>query len=244
MIKYLRPVILVLIIAAWSRPVAGQIAVYDIGTWVKLGQQILHEKDIVEQTTNTVNQLANIAKRLGGDQGRFRTIPIAKNTWDLPGVIAPARVPGLPDIEEIVASMRAGDGRRQLENLLAWQFVSIRTHQHAIKAANNVQIDANGPLAEAMAALNAAVVSPDKEDHRVAALLGKLAAGSGIQAHQNEGLTQVAIGTLNQLGIMQQRAINAEISQLNMAVTNLEQPAFGQTYISGSAEALRAWRLP
>ncbi len=242
MIRYSRPLLLVMLIAI-PRPALAQWVVVDPAAIVKIFEQTQETIKIVTEARRTGDILGGLKFRLGG-LGSYRTQPILPTTWDTQGSMAPARIPQIAEAVEIIAAMPPGDQKRYWENQLALQFVSARTQSHSLKQNLAVQTDAAGPLSSVINALMGAILSGSDADHSATAILDKIAIGAGIQAHQNDGLAQINIGTANVLGVINQRQQNVEIEQLNVGlITQSQAVAFGQRSTRGSAEAIRHWRF-
>ncbi len=241
MIRHSRLLLLLMLIAI-PRPAQCQWVVVDPAAIVKIFEQTQETIKIVTEAKRTGDILGGLKFRLGG-LGSYRTAPVLPTTWDTQGAMPPARIPQIAEAAEIIAAMPPGDQKRYWENQLALQFVSARTQSHSLKQNLAVQTDAAGPLSSVINALMGAILSGSDADHSATAILDKIAIGAGIQAHQNDGLAQINIGTANVLGVINQRQNNSEVEQLNLGLeTSANAVTFGQSYISGSAAILRAWR--
>ncbi len=241
MIRQLRPLLLILLVA-FPRQAHAQIVVYDPAAWFQRGTQILHDVDVVAHTKSTADQLTDMAKGLSG-LGGFRIVPIVNTTWDTQAAMPPARIAQIENAAEIVAAMREGDAKRYLQNKLALIYVAARSQSHALKQSLAVQTDAGGPLTATINALMNTILSGNQADQQLVSVLQKIAIAGSVQHHQLDSLTQVSVGTVNQLGIMGQRQTNLDVEGLNTSLNTLElvEPV-GESYTSGTAQAIRGWR--
>ncbi len=232
MIRYLRPVILVLIIA-FPRDAAAQWVVVDPAAIVKIFEQTQETIKIVTEARRTGDILGGLKFRLGG-LGSYRTQPVLPTTWDTQASMPAARITQISDAAEIIAAMPQGEQRRYWETMLGMQYTSARTLSHSLKQNLAVQTDAAGSITGVINALMSAVLSGSDADHSVTAILDKLAVGATVNAHQLDGLH----------GVINNRQNNSEVEQLNLGLeTSANAVTFGQSYISGSAAVLRAWRF-
>ncbi len=235
MIRSFRLVVLTFIVLAYSRDASAQLVVFDPAAVIKIVEQSI-------VVTKQFEQLKSMATRLQG-LGQFNITPIKPTDWDVAGSLAPARVNEVATAAEMIAAMPEGPAKQQRLQELAFHFASARGSSHAMKQGGLVQADAAGQLASAINALRGSIMSSSDDDQQLASILQKIAAASGIHAHQLDGQTNVQIGSLNQLAIMQQRQINLDVEGINTAVTTMElvEP-IGDSYTRGTSAVIRNWR--
>jgi hypothetical protein len=248
-------------VSLMARSVHGQLVVNDP---LNTAQAIaLVQKTITEYQT-LVQQYQEIVRMSQGLPGmaRYKTVPIAFASHD------PSRFPyGAPWLTALNTGDARGDlytqiaravqrpnaaalarlppnVRRAIES--AYATIEI-TDSIAQRGAHQVALvrGYGGSIQSVVQLLENDIVSPGSALHQLTAILDKVAAGELVGRRQDTASNQLLSHALEQLLAQAKRRRDTEVAAMNMRLVAMQRGRdFGQSYIEGSADALRTWRQP
>jgi len=103
----------------------------------------------------------------------------------------------------------------------------------------------NGPLQDAIQALERDVLHPDSAYHELTAVLDKVAAGELLARRQDMVANQLLSHTLEQLLARSKRQRDTEVATMNMRLLGMRDGgSAADSLVRGAADDLRSWRQP
>ena len=242
-------------------PAQGQLVVNDP---LNTAQAIALVQRTISEYQTLVQQYQEIVRMSQGLPGmaRYKTVPIAFASHD------PSRFPyGAPWL----AALNSGDARGDLYTQIAravqrpngaalarlppnvrraiesaYATIEI-TDSIAQRGAHQVALvrGYGGSLQSVVQLLETDIVSPGSALHQLTAILDKVAAGELVGRRQDTASNQLLSHALEQLLAQAKRRRDTEVAAMNMRLVAMQRGRdFGQSYIEGSADALRTWRQP
>jgi hypothetical protein len=252
--------LLTVLVVVGAAPARAQLVVIDPGN---LAQAIL----IAERTLSEYNTLlaqyetiVRMAQSLGA-MDRYRTPPIALtahdvarwpygaawlqglNSGDARGLLYRQATRPLDQPGTLLQQLPAS-ARRAVENAYATieitdSIAQIAGHQVALTRGYN------GPLQQAVQALESDVLNAASSYHQMTAILDKVAAGELLARRQDVATNQLLSHTLEQLLARSKRLRDTEAATMNMLLGGIVGGReAGASLIRGAANDLRTWRQP
>jgi hypothetical protein len=239
----------------------GQLVVNDP---LNTAQAIALVQRTISEYQTLVQQYQEIVRMSQGLPGmaRYRTVPIAFASHD------PSRFPyGAPWLAALNSGDARGDLYKQIARAVqrpnaaalarlppnvrraiesAYATIEI-TDSIAQRGAHQVALvrGYGGSLQSVVQLLETDIVSPGSALHQLTAILDKVAAGELVGRRQDTASNQLLSHALEQLLAQAKRRRDTEVAAMNMRLVAMQRGRdFGQSYIEGSANALRTWRQP
>jgi hypothetical protein len=246
---------------AIAHPAHGQLVVNDP---LNTAQAIALVQKTISEYQTLVQQYQEIVRMSQGLQNmaRYKIVPVAFSSHD------PSRFPyGAPWLTALNSGDARGDlyaqiartmqrpsaaslarlppdARRAIEG--AYATIEI-TDSIAQRGAHQVALvrGYGGSLQGVMQLLENDILSPASALHQLTAVLDKVAAGELVGRRQDTASNQLLSHALEQLLAQAKRRRDTEVAAMNMRLVAMQRGRdFGQSYIEGSADALRTWRQP
>jgi uncharacterized protein DUF4141 len=251
---------MIVVIGLLASPAQAQLVVIDPGNLAQaivIAERTLREYETLWDQYQTILRMAHGL----GSMDRYRTPPIALtghdlarwpygggwlqglNSGDARGVLYRQSTRPLDQPGTLLQQLPPS-ARRAVENAYATieitdSIAQIAGHQVALTRGYN------GPLQQAVQALERDVLNPRSSYHDMTAVLDKIAAGELLARRQDVATNQLLSHALEQLLVRSKRLRDTEAATMNMRLGGmLGGRDAGATIIRGAADDLRRWRQP
>lgn len=253
-------VLLILLFVLAAAPARAQLVVHDPGNFAQA--VLIAERTLKEYQTlwDQYQTILRMAQSLGA-MDRYRTPPIALtahdlarwpygaawlqglNSGDARGLLYRQSTRALDQPGTLLQQLPSS-ARRAVENAYATieitdSIAQIAGHQVALTRGYN------GPLQQAVQALQSDVLNAASSYHQLTAILDKVAAGELLARRQDVATNQLLSHTLEQLLARSKRLRDTEAATMNMLLGGMVGGReAGASLIRGAANDLRTWRQP